>query len=185
MTFSRLLVRSLLHYWRINVAVALAAAVGVAVLIGSLAIGDSVRGSLRSLELDRLGRIDQALTSETFFREELARSFPGAAAAITLDASAAHAQSGRRANRVEAIGVDESFWKLGESDASWWTGVGRFDAALNSALARELGAREGDDILVRVQKPSAIPRTTLLGRRDDTVATLRLRVARILPDEGL
>jgi len=50
--------RSLIHYWAINLAVALAVAVGGAVLIGSLLVGDSVRGSLRRLALERLGRID-------------------------------------------------------------------------------------------------------------------------------
>ena len=43
--------RALSHYWRINSAVALAAAVASAVLTGALLVGDSVRGSLRTLTL--------------------------------------------------------------------------------------------------------------------------------------
>ena len=50
--------RSLAHYWRLNLAVLLAAAVATAVLTGALLIGDSIRGSLRDLTLDRLGKID-------------------------------------------------------------------------------------------------------------------------------
>ena len=64
--------RSLIHFWRIHLAVLLGTAVATAVLTGALLVGDSVRGSLRDLTLDRLGRIDYALVSEQFFREELA-----------------------------------------------------------------------------------------------------------------
>ena len=39
--------RGLRHYWRTNAAVVLGVATAVAVLAGSLVVGDSVRGSLR------------------------------------------------------------------------------------------------------------------------------------------
>ena len=64
--------RSLSYFWRIQLAVLLGAAVATAVLTGALLVGDSVRGSLRDLTLDRLGQTDYALISERFFREELA-----------------------------------------------------------------------------------------------------------------
>ena len=51
---------------------ALGVAAATAVLTGALVIGDSVRGSLRHLVLDRLGRIDELLIVDRFFREELA-----------------------------------------------------------------------------------------------------------------
>ena len=54
------LIQSITHYWRINLAVLLAAAVATAVLTGALLVGDSVRGSLRDLTLERLGNIDGA-----------------------------------------------------------------------------------------------------------------------------
>ena len=49
--------RALTYYWRINLAVTAGAAVAAAVLTGALLVGDSVRGSLRGLTLERLGRI--------------------------------------------------------------------------------------------------------------------------------
>ena len=49
---------SLRHYRRIHIAVALGVAVATAVLTGALLVGDSVRGSLRDLTLQRLGNID-------------------------------------------------------------------------------------------------------------------------------
>ena len=35
-------------------------------------MGDSMRGSLRNLALDRLGNIDEALMADRFFRVQLA-----------------------------------------------------------------------------------------------------------------
>ena len=72
MTGRLLLRRSLAHYRGIHLAVALGVAVGTAVLAGALLVGESVRGSLRDLTLDRLGDIDHALVSDRYFREELA-----------------------------------------------------------------------------------------------------------------
>jgi len=85
------MLRSLRHYWRINFAVSLGAAVATSVLTGALLVGDSVRGSLRDLTLARLGEIDHALVSERFFREELAGQLsadPGARAGVVVNRSA-------------------------------------------------------------------------------------------------
>ena len=59
MTAARLVVAGLRHYWRTNLAVVLGVATAVAVLAGALLVGDSVRGSLRDLVLQRLGRTDR------------------------------------------------------------------------------------------------------------------------------
>ena len=68
------------------------------------------------------------------------------------------------------------------------TGSGQFhgvaahggaDAYVSEALARELGAQAGDAILMRVEKPSAIPLESLHGRKDDPGRTIRLTSARL------
>ena len=63
--------RSLLYYWRTNLAVILGVATAVAVLSGALLVGDSVRASLRDLVLSRLGKTQAVVTSVQFFREQL------------------------------------------------------------------------------------------------------------------
>src|SRR5262245_31775370 len=63
---------SLRHFVRIHVAVALGVAVATAVLTGALLVGDSVRGSLKDLTLQRLGKIDSALVAGHLFRAALA-----------------------------------------------------------------------------------------------------------------
>ena len=69
---NRLVLRGLTYYWRTNVAVVVGVATAVAVLAGALLVGDSVRGSLRDLVLQRLGRTDLVVVSATFFRGQLA-----------------------------------------------------------------------------------------------------------------
>src|ERR1043165_343471 len=48
------------------------------------------------------------------------------------------------------------------------------EVGLSAALARELGARAGDTILLRVTKPSAIPLDSLQGRKENVGQTIRL-----------
>ena len=68
----RFILASLRYHRWIHLAVALGVAVATAVLTGALLVGDSVRGSLRDLAIDRLGRIDFAIVSNGLFRAELA-----------------------------------------------------------------------------------------------------------------
>jgi len=70
---SRLIGNSLRCYWRTNLAIALGMAVGTAVLAGALIVGDSIRGSMKRMTLERLGAVDYALVAQQFFGEELAR----------------------------------------------------------------------------------------------------------------
>src|SRR5688572_23861665 len=96
----RLVLISLLHHARLNVAVGLGVVVAAAVLTGALLVGDSVRGSLKHLTLDRLGRVDDVLVVNRFFRQELAneltaqpafsQSFQAALPAIVLQGSVEH-----------------------------------------------------------------------------------------------
>ncbi len=63
---------SLRLHWRTHVAVILCTFAGSAALTGALLVGDSMRGRLREMALQRLGPIDHAMTASGFFREELA-----------------------------------------------------------------------------------------------------------------
>ena len=65
MSLWQFLFRSLAFHWRMHLAVALGVAAATAVLTGALLVGDSVRGSLRHLALDRLGKIEQILVTDT------------------------------------------------------------------------------------------------------------------------
>jgi len=181
----RLVQRSVSHHWRTNLAVVLGVAAAVSVLSGALLVGDSVRGSLRDIAVGRLGRVEHVVASTGFFRDALsidilAATGGGATAAPLIVATGfvSHESSGRRASGVVIYGVDERFWSFhGLPD--------RAGVVISPALASELGATPRDVLLVRLQKPSAIPIESLFGRKDDVARTLRLDVAGILPREQL
>src|SRR5512133_2844980 len=69
MTLRRLVWRSLTHYRHTSLLVILGLLVATAVITGSLAIGDSLRGSLRDTALGRLGNVDQALIAPRMLPE--------------------------------------------------------------------------------------------------------------------
>jgi ABC-type lipoprotein release transport system permease subunit len=192
-TPTRLVVRSLRHYWRTNVAVVLGVATAVAVLAGALLVGDSVRGSLRDLVLQRLGRADLAVLSSGFFREALAAdlqadpdfasSFSGIAPVVVMQGLVTDQASGRRASRVAVYGVDDRFWQFHR--AAGVRGPAGREALLSGALAGDIGAAPGADIVVRLERPSAIPIESLHGRKDNLGRSLRLKVHSIVAPEDL
>ena len=151
-----LLARNLAYYWRTNAAVLLGVATATGVLGGAALVGESVRASLRDLVLERLGNTDSVITRNGFFREELAAAFQPAAPVIAMEGVVEREASGKRAAGVQVYGVDQR------------------QVLFTTALARELGAKPGDEILLRIPKPSAIPLETLHGRKDDVGRTIRL-----------
>jgi ABC-type lipoprotein release transport system permease subunit len=190
---SRLILRGLTYYWRTNIAVVIGVATAVAVLAGALLVGDSVRGSLRDLVVQRLGRTDITLVSAGFFREQLADdlirheafapSFAAVAPLISVQGVVTVQESGRRVGRVRVYGVDDRFWRFhGQSPIAR---VGERDVLVNEALAKEIDARTDAAILVRVQRPSAMPLESLQGRKDDLGRTLRLTVRGVVPKAAL
>jgi putative ABC transport system permease protein len=184
MTSFRLILRSARYHWRTNFAVTLGVATAVSVLAGALLVGDSVRGSLRDIAVGRLGATDSVVTSSGFFREALAgdlRAAGGGIAATPLVIASGfvtHEASGRRAAGVLVYGVDERFWQF--------HGLGSVEGVVVSpALALELGVQARDVLLVRLQKPAAVPIESLFGRKDDVARTVRLDVAGVQPRERL
>src|ERR1039458_1322957 len=146
-----LLARNLAWYWRTNLAVLLGVATATGVLGGAALVGDSVRASLRDLVLARLGNTVSIVTRAGFFREDLAAGTP----IIALEGVVWH-EAG-----VEVYGMDTP------------------QVLITAALAQELGAKPGDQILLRIPKPSPIPLESLHGRRDDAIRTFRLTVGQI------
>jgi putative ABC transport system permease protein len=185
-----MILRSLKYFWRIHLAVIAGAAVTTAVLTGALLVGDSVRGSLRSLVLERLGKIDYALVSEKFFREDLARDL-NAVPAITASATAIAQNSGARATNITVHGIDSRMNALYEANtipqmltkpsAQIFQSV-----VITQALQKELGVKVGDTILLTLQKPGDIHPETVLGERDisNVVRRLRLIVSGIVSELG-
>jgi ABC-type lipoprotein release transport system permease subunit len=191
MTAFRLILASLWHHGLANLAVACGVAVGTAVLTGALLVGDSMRGSLRHLTLDRLGAVDEALVVDRFFREQLADEWAAAEQATAVPVillrgslEKAESQPPQRANQVDIIGCDERFWQL--FPAGPGPLPGRDQVVLNEPAARQLGAAVGDAIMLRLPRPGAVPAESALGQKQkaEIVRSVRLEVSAVLPAEG-
>lgn len=190
----RIIARSLGFHRRIHLAVALGVAAATAVLTGALIVGDSVRGSLRDLALDRLGRIDHILVAPHFFRAELAdelAAYPEfgdyygvSTPAIVFPTATAErsGDGGGRAANVTVLGVRPDFWELSKTRIN---SPQPGQAIINKTLARELKAKSGDTIALRFAKAGGVPEDSALGRTDDRLAVLPELKVIVIPDQGL
>ncbi|MCZ6446479.1 MAG: FtsX-like permease family protein, partial [Planctomycetota bacterium] len=156
-------------------------------------MGDSVRGSLRDLVLQRLGRTDQVVVSAGFVREQLAEElrahpnfralFDGICPLVVIQGFVTVQSGAGRAGQVRVYGVDHRFWQFHGIDAI--SGPDGREALISPALASELGAQAGTTILVRVERPSEVPLESLHGRKEDLGRTLRATVRAVIPREAL
>jgi len=161
-----------------------------AILSGSLLVGDSVRQSLRKAAEQRLGGVQSGLSGgDRWFTEDLARK-TGSAPVIQMHGSVSESTGRARVNAVQVCGVDASFWKLapdaGQSAQSAPAKPeGGVDiVALNEPLARRLGVKVGDTVVVRLEAPSAISRDAPLSGDTNQEVTLRRKISRIVDAEG-
>jgi ABC-type lipoprotein release transport system permease subunit len=238
MTTRRLLLDSIRHYWRTHLGVILGSALAALVLTGALMVGDSVKATLRAQAGARVGKIGEALLCGERFvpwpREAgkrpqvVARTFvpgPDAAGVLMLTGTAARSDGKARANKVQIVGVDDSFWKLSPSGKNPFTGDGHAsgrvgvppadvgvsptstdiaggskphstsaaaggtptlpdanEIALNERLAAQLGVQSGDEVLLRLEKPSAFSKDAPLSGEEEGSVSLRMRIARVLGD---
>ena len=170
MTLARLTLQSLRWFWRTHLGVLLGATLAAAILTGALAVGDSVRYSLRQAALARLGGVQVALVNPgQFFRAALGDALAGELKApVAAVAYVRGAATGQRADgsggelrlgRVQVLGVDEAFWGLGGATVpNLQPADGGDGAAINDRLAAALGVKVGDEVLLRVDKPSLLSR---------------------------
>ncbi|MHB0936636.1 MAG: FtsX-like permease family protein [Armatimonadota bacterium] len=196
MSLWRLIIRSLWHYRRTNLAVLFGLAVATAVITGSLIVGDSVTGSVRDTAFSRLGKVRIAVVARHPFRAQLADELTEYYASrpvqqpqlvhapvFTASGTVTGQESGAAVPNVTVLGIDNRFWQLfPETSVS----ISGRDVAVNAALARDLGIRAGDTLLLTVGKNGIIPAGNLFAdrSRNKLLRTLRLRVAAILSDRG-
>ena len=188
----RFLLRSLAYHRGVHTAVALGVAVGTAVFAGALLVGDSVRGSLRDLTLDRLAGIDHAIVADRYFREELAdelaasgrfvNSFDQVAPAILIRGSVEAASTSSRASRVNIHGVAGRFWSFFALPEPL---PGPREVLINETLADEINTQVGDALIVRFQTDTLIPSESVMGRKSENVRVMRLKVTGVLPPSGV
>ncbi|MCH2178025.1 MAG: ABC transporter permease [Mariniblastus sp.] len=201
----RIAISSLRHYWRSDAVIAVGVGIATAVLTGALIVGDSMRGSLQELTLDRLGRIDEMFVSDGFFRQALAvelsetdvfqKDYQTAVPAILFPNGSVEfirEQETQRASQVMVMGVVPEFWGLGDPVMAPPARLSGRQAAINSTLAEGLGITQQDVdegsalVTVRVPKPNQLPADSTMAKTKDLVFSLvELPVVSIVPTKGL
>lgn len=189
-SLARYIAATLRHRPAVTIAVALGVATATTVITGALVVGDSMRGSLRGLTIQRLGRIESVVAPGQFFpvgpvRSQLESSvpiilFPGA----TVETDQRSPQ--RRIGGVQVVAADEEFWDLDVSGTRPEQMPGENSVVLNAAAAAELNVQVGDLVTLRLPVEGAVPADSPLGRRElQSEGLPRLRVADVVPDVGL
>lgn len=197
-TLTTLVWRSLTNFRALHFALAAGIAAATAVIVGALVVGDSVRGSLRGLVNERLGRIELAMQSQKFFDPEILKGSATGIKSVELkivpiiDLPSVAVELKRdgqlqRASQVRALGIDAEFWQYAANETTIQaTKLGKDEVALSAALASTLDARLGDEVTIRFPKGVGVPPDSPLGRRDEASASLPgQRVAVILPAHSL
>ncbi len=193
MTTTKLTLNSLRHHARAHLGTLLGAAVGAAILIGALLVGDSVRESLKRMALLRLGETRAVLLSnDRLFRAELAGRLQDRlkrrTAPVLIFLGTASSEGGEsRANRVQVLGVDERFANFAP-DGGVAAGATAFEeegVAINRPLATHLGVVVGDEVLLRLPKPSLLSREAPMAPEEDSSVALRLEISAIVEDSDL
>src|SRR5262245_3607260 len=156
------------------------------------------------------GFFRERLADDLQSHDRFAANFDGACPITALEAVVTRDENNARAGGVQIYGVDERFWKFHGANtltgavpgavatgrpvatapgtvpvgANTQTPEGN-DVLISQALAQELGAKQGDTLILRIEKPSAIPAESLHGRKDDLGRTVRLTMREALPASSL
>ena len=184
----RLLIQNLLYFRWANLAVLAGMAVATAVLTGALMVGDSVRGSLRALAVQRLGKVDYALVATRFFDESLAARVAAkdarfqAAPAIIVRGGASDESGERRTAGVQVAA-------LGGGADFGVPPVARGESAVNGEVANELGVADagGQTLLLSLPTMQDTPRDATLANRSrqQALSNLRARATGVVREPGM
>jgi len=187
MTSWTMVKRSLRFYWRTNLGVLLGVAISTAILVGALLVGDSVQYTLKTLALSRLGKVQLAMAPQNrYFRAALADDMKSAlgttvAPVLQMRSIASNSDGSARVNNAQILGVDERFWSLGNSKPAFGSPTDD-EVIINEQLASRIGVEQGDDILLRVEKTSLLPRDAPMAVGEDFSVAIRLTVKAVASD---
>ncbi|MDR0995740.1 MAG: ABC transporter permease, partial [Tannerella sp.] len=168
MRFRELIKKNIAFYARYYRLMAAATLITVAVIVGSLVTGDSVRSSLVNLVRERLGDTESLIFSRNAFMDEALAKNPlfGEKARGLLLSKGFIAAEGKLIP-VFVWGTDD-------------LGIPEGSAKLNPALAKEAGLKASDPVVLRLPAAGLIPSGSLFVT-DNYTTSLRLNCAGILP----
>jgi ABC-type lipoprotein release transport system permease subunit len=201
MNLNRMTQQGLRFYWKTHLATGLAVLVAAAVLAGALAVGDSIKATLARRTQMRLGRIGTAVQCPGLFRAQLASELeaklivqrgpeastnaPQVVVAPVLQTTGfvENTDGTVRVGGIQVLGIDERYWKLGPQLSPRPAEEVKEGVAVSRALARRLGLKAGQEIVVRMHAVGGTPAETVLTPEEQTRVSFRRTVVRIVEDE--
>ena len=189
MSLSKLILKSIWFYRKLNLTIVLGIALSTAILVGALIIGDSVKYSLQQITVQRLGNTSQIITAgERLFRTQLAIELAektGAETAALLRANGFGVIDGGdlRVNQLAVWGVDATMGNFTNYPESFQ--LQNNEVAINENLATLSGIKVGDEFLLRVDKLNTFPANTPFVAEEESTVSFRVKVARILKTDEL
>ena len=188
MDLRRLITRSFIHYLKGNLMASLGIAIATAVIAGAFIIGDSLSHSLEKAVRMRLGNITHSVTAgERLFTIQLADRFGNSggravSAGLVAEGMAAAEGGTRRLNRIQVLGIDESFGSLIGSGFDYQA-AGPGQVIISENMARRLQLAEGDFFMLRMKRAGVIPMNTPLVSDAGQIVSRRVQVAAIAGNE--
>ncbi|MFN9348421.1 MAG: FtsX-like permease family protein [Planctomycetota bacterium] len=175
-------------------------AVSSAVIVGALLVGDSMRGSLKHIALDRIGSIERMIVSPRWFdqasldRAKQSTNDASLCGFLWIQSVVAEHQdrsqedqgkiTTHRVTEMALLGVDEDFWAHGTITPS--AKLGNQQIVLNRSLADQLQVQVGDRITLKVSRDAVVPADSALGKKENEVVALsRWEVVDVIPDQSL
>jgi len=168
MKFNKLTHKNIRFFARYYRLISVAVAITVAVIVGSLLVGDSVRNTLVQRVAERLGDTETIIFSrQSFMAEEFLQKplFDNSARGILLSDGFVATQGGRLIS-VFVWGVDDME-------------IARGEAKINQALARELGEQNTTNLALRLPATGLVPSGSLFVSENYTTG-LRVRTVGVL-----
>ena len=182
MNIFRYAIKSLLHFWKLNLTIILGVALSMAILLGAFIIGDTVSYSLNQIAMQRLGNTDLVVTAgERLFRQELASEITindaEATPMLFSNGMAVYNGGAARANQLQVWGVNEGFNNIAGTDSLFF--LQNNEAIINEQLAEILGVQIGEELVLRVNKLSTFPANTPFVSADESTVSFRVMVKAI------
>ncbi len=176
-------------YWKTHLASGLAVMCAVAVLVGALSSGDSIRATLAHQTRMRLGQTRLAVSSTGLFRSALARDLSEKnkikiAPVLSVKGFAENADGSIRAGGVQILGVDSRFWALGPQGEQNPKPIAfKGGVAVSCALAQRLGITSSQEIIVRTAAPGGMAIEAAMTPDEQKRIAFRRTVDAVVTDE--
>ncbi len=159
-------------------------AIGMAVITGALVTGDSVRSGLQNLVRLRLGKADLSISSgDRYLTDSLSVRMSAklgipTTAVLQLKGSAASGGGAIRLPKVDVYGIDRSFREV-TGPNTFTSPLEADEAVINDNLASRLDVKEGDEILIRINKPGPVPIDAPFVSNEENIVSATLTIKAI------